>query len=197
METGFWSSIFSMSQFSVFFWIFVFGTGFAFLTFIFGELLDGVDDIFQGAFEFLHLDSIFDIDDIGVGPSIFSTRAISVFVIVFGGAGLLATVQGVNPLFSSVIGAGSGLVIASIFLLIFRWVHSQQSSSIMSNASLVGKKGIIKTAIPAGGLGEVIVDNAGLRITRTAQSYDGNEISNNKGVTVKEVRGNTVIVATE
>ena len=199
MDKTFWEAVFSLTQVGIFFWIFILGASFALVTFIMGEIFDGLDDIFHGLLDALHLDSIlnsvFDIDDVGTGPSIFSTRVISVFVMVFGGTGLMASANKMGPFASSGIGVACGVCCAFIFLMIFRWIHSQQSSSVLQSGDLVGKRGTIKTSIPAGGVGEVIIDNVGQRITRSAKSADGKEIEFSSSVVVREISGNLATVS--
>ena len=60
---------------------------------------------------------------------------------------------------------------------------------------MVGKRGTIKTSIPAGGVGEVIIDNVGQRITRSAKSADGKEIEFSSSVVVREISGNLATVS--
>lgn len=189
-----WQLIFTPSQIATFFWIFLAGAGLTLIFFIFGEIFDGAEDVLHNLVDLLHLDSIFDIDP-GTGSSILSPRVISVFVTVFGGSGFLASVQLLGPIASSLIGIASGTGIAGIFLMAFRWIHNQQSSSVLSNSQLVGKPGTVKTEIPENGVGEVIVDYVGSRITRPAKSNNGSLIGTNVSIVVQEVRGQMLIVA--
>jgi len=190
--------IFSMGQTAVFFWLFVVGFFFAAVCFLLGEALDGLDDIFHGILDVLHIDSLLHIDvdaDTGGGPSIFSPRVVSVFVTIFGAGGFVSAVNGIGVAGSSVIGLVSGLVIATIFFWIFRWIYSQQTSSVVNTVQLKGMSGFVKTEIPANGLGEVVVDYAGLKMTRTAKSDNGKTIKQNSSIIVKEVCGHIVTVS--
>jgi membrane protein implicated in regulation of membrane protease activity len=191
-----WQFATTTGQSMTFFWIFVAGAGFTLVFFIFGEIFDGMEDVFHGAFDALHLDGIFHIDADG-GPSAFSPRVLSVFVTVFGGAGFISSVKKLGPVESSLIGIGSGVVIASIFFMIFRWIHHQQSTSTINTHQLVGALGTVRTAIPSDGVGEVVVDYVGSRQSRSAKSSDGRSIGESTSIIVKEVRGQMLIVESQ
>jgi len=177
----------------------IFAVGFLFtiISFILGELFDGVEDVFHGVFDFFHLDSLFDVDvdvDHGGGASVFSPRVISVFVMIFGATGIVATIQELGMLSSILVSIFVGLIVAAIFYSIFNWIYRQQSTSVVNNNSLINHVGTVKTEIPAHGVGEVTVDYVGSRMTRSAKSKDGRKIAINANVIVREIRGHMVIV---
>ena len=87
--------------------------------------------------------------------SIFSTRVIATFVMGFGATGAIARINDASYLVSSLIGAGSGIVLAALMYAILFVLVKEQSTSVISTSDLVGAKGQVTVPIEGGRAGEV------------------------------------------
>jgi len=172
-----------VSAFAIFLAIGAVGFLFLVISLLFGELFDHAD--FSGDHE----------TDLGHGgPGFFSTRVISVFVMAFGGFGAIGVQYGLSTLGASLVGAGSGLVFGSIIYGFARFLYSQQASSEVKTADLVGQAARVIIAIPAGGLGQVRCQIGEALVDKIARTQDGQAIPENVGVKIEEVLGETVVV---
>lgn len=180
------SEMFSqVSAFAIFLAIGAVGFLFLVISLLFGELFDHAD--FSGDHDVG--------GDLGHGgPGFFSTRVISVFVMAFGGFGAIGVQYGLSTLGASLVGAGSGLVFGSIIYGFARFLYSQQASSEVKTADLVGQAARVIIAIPAGGLGQVRCQIGEALVDKIARTQDGQAIPENVGVKIEEVLGETVVV---
>jgi membrane protein implicated in regulation of membrane protease activity len=169
----------ALSPFSVFLSIAAVGFVFLLISVVFGELFDHIG---------------FDHDlDMG-GPGFFSGRIMSVFVTGFGAFGAIGVHYGFSPMVASALGLGSGLVFATIIYGFARFLYSQQASSRVDAADLVGQSARVVVAIPAGGVGQVRCRVGEELVDKIAQSRDGSAIPENASVRIDEILGETVIV---
>ena len=171
-----------ISQFAVFLAISAIGFVFLIVSLVFGELFD-------------HLDTSFDHDLSHEGPGVLSTRVLSVFVTAFGGFGAVATYYGFGTLGASGVGFLSGLCFAALIYAFATFLYSQQASSGVRTAELVGRPARVVVPIPAGGVGQVRCHVGEELMDKIARSRDGSAIPDNTAVTILEVLGDTVIVA--
>jgi membrane protein implicated in regulation of membrane protease activity len=157
------------------------GVGFLFLliTLIFGELFD--------FFEFDH-------DFEHGGPGLFSSRVIAVFITAFGCFGAIGTQYGMSPMAASGLGAASGLFFGGIIFVFARFLYSQQASSDVRPADLVGQQGRVVVGIPAGGIGQVRCRIGEELVDKIARSNDGGPVPENTLVVIDEMLGETVVV---
>ena len=179
-----------LSQFSVlsiFLAIAAIGFIFLLLSLIFGEIFE-------------HLGGGFDHDagfDHGLdhgGPGIFSTRILAVFVTAFGGFGAVGTHYGLSPLPASGLGFGSGVAFALIIYAFARFLWSQQATTEVRTADLVGQTARVVVAIPPGGIGQVRCRLGEELIDKIARSQTDEPIAENAIVRIEEVLGETVVV---
>jgi membrane protein implicated in regulation of membrane protease activity len=170
-----------LSAFTVFLAIASVGFLFLVVSAFFGEIFD-------------HFDGGLDSDLDHGGPGFFSTRILSVFVTAFGGFGAIATFYGLAPLPSSLVGFGSGLVFASLIYTFARFLYSQQATSEVRSADLVGQVARVVVTIPAGGVGQVRCRLGEELVDKIARAGDGHPIPENTPVRVEEVLGDTVVV---
>ncbi|HEX9760588.1 MAG TPA: NfeD family protein [Candidatus Acidoferrales bacterium] len=173
-----------LSAFAVF--LSIAGVGFLFLliSLIFGELFE-------------HFDHDHDMDLGHGGPSFFSTRVLSVFVVAFGCAGAVATHYGMSVAPASGVGVGSGFVFGWIVYAFARFLYGQQASSETRSADLVGQSARVTVAIPAGGVGQVRCRIGEELVDKIARTEDGSPVPENSVVRIKEFVGETVIVTRE
>ena len=168
------------------------GVGFLFLLFMLfaGEIFGGDHDI--GAYDIAagHFDS-----DHGGGPSIFSARIMSSFVTAFGVGGVVGRYYHLSHPAASGVGVVTGVVLSSLVYQFGKFLYSQQASSEVRMATLVGQTAEVSIAIPAGGVGQVALAFGGERSEHVARTADGRPLGRGAEVIITGVRGDGVVVA--
>jgi membrane protein implicated in regulation of membrane protease activity len=177
-----WEAIAQFSSLSIFLIIGALGLAFLVLSFFFGEFFEAFD---IGA----EMDAS---DDDG---GVFSLKVMSVFVTAFGGVSALAVYQGFSVLLSIAFGVTGGFVMAGLVYYFGRLLYSQQSSSHIDTADLVGCKAEVIVGIPEGGSGQVRCLLGESMIEKIARSRDGSPIPQHAAVLIEEVFGESVIVS--
>ena len=173
------------SAFAIFLALAAVGFLFLVVSFAFGELFGHGD--FGGHDADLH-------GDIHGGVSFFSTRVLSVFVTAFGGFGAIGVHLGYGTGLSTGIGLVGGLFFGAIIYLFASFLYSQQASSDVRVADLVGSTAQVSVAIPKGGLGQVRCTMGESVVEKIARSKDGAEIPANTSVEIEAVVGETAVV---
>ena len=108
-----------------------------------------IDVDMDGEIDIVHPDSgIFDF-------KLISFRSILAFIAMFGWGGV---VFGQHGWIGLAVAIGCGLVTMAITAYIIMSILKLQENGTRANASLIGKKGTVYLAIPAGGRGKVILD---------------------------------------
>ena len=108
-----------------------------------------VDVDMDGEIDIVHPDSgIFDF-------KLISFRSILAFIAMFGWGGVVFGEHGWKG-FGIAIGCGLVTMVITAYLIMS--ILKLQQSGTRANASLVGKKGTVYLAIPAGGRGKVVLD---------------------------------------
>lgn len=174
-----------VSAFTVFLSIAALGFLFLLVSLVFGEVFEHLGD------------GTFDHDLSHGGPSFFSIRILSVFVTAFGGFGAVGTHYGLSTPGASALGFFSGLFFASIIYAFARFLFSQQATTEIRSADVVGQTARIVVSIPKGGVGQVRCRVGEELIDKMARSADGRPIPENTVVKVQEVLGEFVIVRPE
>lgn len=170
-----------ISAFTVFLAIGAVGFIFLLISLVFGELFE-------------HFDHSFDHDHDQGGPSVLSSRVLSVFVTAFGGFGALATSYGYTILPASGVGFASGLVFGSIIYYFAKFLYSQQASTEVRSTDIAGRTARVIVAIPKQALGQVRFQIGEELIDKIARSQDGAAIAENTIVQIVEAHGEMVIV---
>jgi len=157
------------------------GLGLTFLVvaLVFGELFDAGD---------LH-------DGTADGHGIVDSRAIAVFITSFGGFGAIGIQLGLGVAGSSLLGLFSGFALAGLVTLFGRFLHSQQASSSVGNAQLVGRTAQVTVMIPSGGIGQVSCRIGEERIERLARSREDTDLRPGMLVRIEEFAGDSAIVS--
>jgi membrane protein implicated in regulation of membrane protease activity len=150
-----------------------------------------VGDLFGGDHDFEHG---VDHGDAGGGPSFFSARIIAAFMTAFGVGGVVGRYYLLSHPASSGVGVAAGFVMAGLVYQFARLLYSQQASSELRMAGLVGRHGEVTISIPADGVGEISVTVGGERTTHIARSTDGGAIIAGTEVVVSSVLGPSVTV---
>jgi len=169
----------SLSQFGVFLAIAAVGFLVLLVSLVFGEIFDH--------------DADGDLGDHG-GPGFFSTRVMSVFITAFGGFGAVGTYYGFSILPASSLGFASGVLFAALIYAFARFLYTQQASSDVRLADLVGRPARVVVGIPAGGVGQVRCQIDEQLVDKIARSSDGAALPENTAVVIESVLGETVIV---
>jgi membrane-bound ClpP family serine protease len=124
----------------------------------------------------------------------FSMKVIGTLTMGFGAAGAIARYYGADYLVSSLWGLGNGLVLAGIMYLILKMIYSQQASSLVQTATVVGQTGLVTTSIEKDGKGEVGVNVGGQYMTYLAKSAGGRPIAKGRSIRVINAVGGELVV---
>ena len=168
----------------------------AFITFLaiaaFGFVFVVASSILGDIFE--HGDFGHDADGHGGGPSILSSRVLSVFVTAFGSFGAIAIHLGYGLGLSTVIGFGGGVLFAGIIYLFASFLYGQQASSHVQISDLVGQTAQVSVAIPKNGMGQVRCTLGDSVVEKLARASSNEEIALNTLVKITSIVGDTVFV---
>jgi membrane protein implicated in regulation of membrane protease activity len=130
----------------------------------------------------------------GEGPGPISLRTILAFIGGWGWGGLIG-LDGLGwGLLSIPFGSAIGLVLAAIVFQFMRLLYTQEATSTISASQMVGQSGVVLTAIPSGGTGEVRVNVRGTAIKCLARSAETEEIASGESIMVVEEVGGTLVV---
>src|SRR5262245_38757130 len=128
------------------------------------------------------------------GPSIFSIRIMSAFLTAFGVGGVVARYYNLSHPAASGVGIVAGVVMAGIVFQFAKLLYSQQASSELRMHGLVGTRAEVSIAIPAGGVGQVVVTSGGARSEHIARSADGRAFARGATVVITSLGGDSVTV---
>jgi membrane protein implicated in regulation of membrane protease activity len=170
-----------ISAFTVFLAIGAVGFIFLLVSLFFGELFE-------------HFDHSFDHDHDAGGPSILSTRVLSVFVTAFGGFGALGISYGYSVPSASLMGFVSGLGFGAVIFYFAKFLYGQQATTSVRAAELTGKTARVIVSIPKDGIGQVRIHLGEELVDKVAKTPDGTAVSENTLVLVEQVLGEMVIV---
>jgi len=129
------------------------------------------------------------------GPGIFSARIMASFLTAFGVGGIVGRYYHLSHPASSGIGVVAGVVMSAVVYQFARVLYSQQASSTVRIASLVGRSAEVSVAIPAGGVGQIALMAGAERVEQIARSADGAAIARGTEVIVTALRGDSLVVA--
>lgn len=146
----------------IIFWVTaLFGTGLLLISFIVGEVFEGLDGFLHGALDgladALHFDFTppeADADIVG-GPHALNTPTIFAFTTLFGWGGLLARYFGLGSLASTGVGLISGFAAGTLIYGFYRLLYNQQSDSSYQVSDLIGQIGECTVGIEPGSVGQV------------------------------------------
>jgi membrane protein implicated in regulation of membrane protease activity len=116
------------------------------------------------------------------------------FLTAFGVGGVVARYYGLSHPASSGIGVAAGIVMSGLVYQFAKILYSQQASSEVHMAGLVGKSAEVTVGIPRGGMGQVTLEYGGERTTQIARSSGGEAIPPGTVVVVKAVLGDSIVV---
>ena len=128
------------------------------------------------------------------GPGLFSARIMAAFLTAFGVGGVVGRYYGLSHPAASGVGVLGGIVMAGLVYQFAKVLHSQQASSEVRVNSLIGKHAEVSIAIPASGLGQVVVVASGERSEHIARGANGVAVPRGTEVVVTGLRGDSLIV---
>ena len=172
----------STSAFFTFLAIAVFGFIFVVASAILGDLFD-------------HGDLGHDADGHGTGPSLLSSRILSVFITAFGSFGAIGIHVGYGVGASTAMGFGGGVLFAGVIYGFASFLYSQQASSHVRTGDLVGNTAQVSVAIPKGGVGQVRCALGDTVVEKIARAASTEDIPVNALVKIINVAGEVVLVA--
>lgn len=129
------------------------------------------------------------------GPGVFSIRIMAAFLTAFGVGGVVGRYYDLSHPAASGLGVLAGIVMATLVYQFARLLHSQQASSELRMASLVGRTCEVSVGIPAGGVGQVTLSVGGERSEHLARVAGGDAMPRGAEVVITGLRGDGVIVA--
>jgi len=171
----------STSAFVTFLAIAVFGFVFLVGSSVFGEMFE-------------HGDLGHDADGHGAGPSILSSRILSVFVTAFVSFGAIGIHLGYEVGASTAMGFGGGVLFAGVIYVFASFLYSQQASSHVRTSDLVGNTAQVSVAIPKGGVGQVRCTLGDTVVEKVARATKNEEIPVNTLVKINSIVGEVVLV---
>ncbi len=126
--------------------------------------------------------------------SIFSAKVLGTFIMGFGGGGFLASYNGMNTTWSSLVGIGVGLGLGLFMYGIMRVLYSSQADSLIYTKEAVGKEGIARSNITENGVGEVEINYGDISKTYLARSNGAIAIMRGTKIRVAEYHGSELVV---
>jgi membrane protein implicated in regulation of membrane protease activity len=129
------------------------------------------------------------------GPSIFSARIMASFLTAFGVGGVVARYYDLSHPAASGVGVVAGAVMSSIVFQFAKILYSQQASSELRMATLVGRSAEVSVGIPDGGVGQITLTVGGQRTEQVARSATGSAVPRGAEVLITGLRGDSVVVA--
>jgi membrane protein implicated in regulation of membrane protease activity len=112
----------------------------------------------------------------GVTPSPFSLRTITMFLMGFGGGGLIAKGAGVSDELSLVPATLTGVLMASLMYLFLRYLYGSVGTTMSQPSDYVGLIGRVTVSVPEGGQGTVSLTVKGQTANTACVSADSTAI---------------------
>jgi hypothetical protein len=131
----------------------------------------------------------------GGAPGVFSARIMASFLTSFGVGGIVGRYYGFSHPASSGIGVAAGVVMSGLVYQFAKILYSQQASSDLHMTGVIGRFAEVSVAIPVGGVGQITLSSGGERTEHIARSADGRAVGRGTQVIIRELRGESVIVA--
>ena len=168
----------------------------AFVTFlaiaVFGFIFVIASSILGDVFE--HGDLGHDADGHGAGPSLLSSRILSVFVTAFGSFGAIGVHLGYGVGASTAMGFGGGVLFAGVIYAFASFLYSQQASSHVRTGDLLGNTAQVSVTIPQGGVGQVRCTLGDTVVEKIARATNNEQIPANTLVRINSIVGEVVLV---
>jgi membrane protein implicated in regulation of membrane protease activity len=168
--------------------------GIAVFGFLFLLIMLFAGELFGGDHEVTAHDGVLDHGGEFGGPSIFSARIMASFLTAFGVGGVVARYYDLSHPAASGVGIVAGVIMSSIVFQFAKILYSQQASSEVQMAALVGRSAEVSVGIPEGGVGQVTLTFGGQRTEQVARSASGGAVARGTEVLITALRGDSVVV---
>ncbi len=113
------------------------------------------------------LDGLFDAVDLGGG--LLSAPVIGGFLAAFGFGGALAQ-DALGTALAALVGLGAGVVFGGLAALLTRSLLRMRTDATLRTSDLVGRPGVVLTAVPQAGYGRVRVESHGQQLQLSARA---------------------------
>lgn len=140
------------------------------------------------------LDAAHDLAGIHEGPSPLGLKTMMAFIGGWGWGGLIGLDTLKWGLFSLPFGMAVGFALAAVVFYFMRFLYHQEATSTVGIAHMVGQEGVVLTAIPPRGTGEVRLNVRGTSIKCLARSESEEVVPAGATVSVVEEVGGTLLV---
>ena len=170
----------------------VLGFALLLLSFLFGELFEFGGDALD-----VEVDGSIDATGDSPGVSWLSTKVLFASMVGFGAFGFIAA-QYKLPFSLDWIAALCGffLIGAGAFFLVLKPLAEQQSNSLVSRQSYIGRTGLVSLSIPEQGFGEIkFRDRENALVAQRAVTADGQSLPDKTPVIIIDVAKDGVVVS--
>lgn len=128
------------------------------------------------------------------GPGPISIRTVLAFMGGWGWGGLIGWDVFKWGILSAPFGLVVGLIMATIVFRFSRFLFNQEATSTISGADVVGREGVVLTAIAPNGTGEIRVYAGGVPLKCLARAESDEGIGEGQRIIVVEELGGTLVV---
>ena len=128
---------------------------------------------------------------------IFDSRVISVFLVAFGGFGVIGSQVGFGALGSTLFGLGGGLAFGTIVFFFGKFLYGQQSTSSVRAEDLIGRTAQVVVNIKPDQLGQISCRIGDEKIEKLARAVGGEEIKAGQLVRIDSIGSDSVIVSVD
>ena len=128
-----------------------------------------------------------------VAVSPFKPTVIAAFLVVFGGAGMIA-LPGLGLYLATTVSGAVGLVAGYAVFRLYTFLYKRQNTSAVARQSLIGAGAKVSEAIPQGSYGKITYYANGNTYTAPAKSENGDGIKRGSDVVIVSIVRNTYFV---
>ena len=165
-----------------------------FLAFLGAVALLGLKRPFLWVLAFIYVD-IVSPQDISWGFLKSIPVSLLFFLAAFGGAGILATLNGTGLAISILAALAGGVVMSLLFwLVVGKWLFSLQGTSQARDIDMIGMEAEVITPLAHDKTGEIAYNLRGTRFTSPARLSTEGEVGRNEKVRIRLKKDNTVYV---
>lgn len=126
---------------------------------------------------------------------VFDSRVVAVFLTAFGGFGAIGVALGYAAIGASLFGLFGGFAFGAIVFYFGKMLYSQQSTSSVSAADLVGRTAQVVVGIKPDQIGQIACRIGEERVEKLARTANGEEIKAGQTVRIESIGSDSVIVS--
>lgn len=171
----------------IFLVIMVLGLLYLLLTIVTGAGIGPAMEIDQ-ALEGSPIGALMGLDGAGGEATGLGCGVIAAFLAGFGAVGLTTHALGLPPVVILIAAIGFGWVLARLVVGLLKLLYAQQYSDVHSDQTLIGLSGRVTIDVPAGKIGEAMIESGGVR-KYAIREISGVALERGDTVEVKEING--------